>query len=1187
MSSRRLFGLAVNALLIPFLVAATAAAAIPVRTSVRPVSVAHADPTALGTITDVGPESQNGKLLQPVGVNSTQEIAFYGGAVWKSGAVTYAQAPASDPTATFTATAINDAGVVVGYSSTLVSNTWVYRPAYWNTSSSASFTELSVSGLTVNGQPASGGMFVAIDAAGDTVGNVWDSSGGIYGGASPSGYSNNAGLAIGGSGGVPDGSLSAVSSIGGSAIYSLDAISANFEEANESETRPELLIARATQTVTTTNVNQGEATPVSMASNGSMTGWVTNSGQSSSTLTLRLASGTESQLVWPSGYSGPVVSVNASNTAVGWVEPETSGPEEPVIWSSGGAATMLLNDLSDAGGWSDVYPVAINDEGYVAGYGTYNNVQSAFLIATKIKVPPVVNSTGDAAASDPSSGSCDTGSTVANAQGAQVPQCTLRAAIQTVNSLGNETPITFEIPTSSSSTPSITPGSALPAITAAGTVLDGTSESGDLVTIDGTGLGGKGDCLNVNAADVTVQGIDLNNCSTGVELQAPGNDKVQQDLIGVKADGSTPVRGGAGVEVDAGSTGNLIGGDDNTLGNVISDQSVGVAIVGSGNEVEGNLLGTDQDGSAFIPDQIGVSLSGSGNTIGGKTSSLGTAPGNVIVSGDAKSRFDYGIILIGSSNTVQGNTLGLNKAGDAVYAPKTGYAAAANILIAGGHAVIGGATGLGNLIAGAGQSQVLIDGEGAGLAHLAGNRIGAANDGDALESKDATGIAIAGANGSVIGADGAGNKITGQHYGIKISKDSQEIDYSVAETVDGVTTYVPYAIAGTDAPAKLTAATVKYNVIGPLPTGTRGPETPEDVGVLDDDGDEDQIGPRNVISWNTKGIDLDETNKIEISGNLIGTDSGGLVALPNAVGVYLKKTNETQIGAAGEPDTISGNALGIFVDGKKTTIQAELIGPSSRGNSELKPFSGKLPLSLEGSGYSHAGVDIDADDGMTIVGGDEKTEAVTVAGVSGTGILASGATALLRDRIGVGSNGTTALPNKDSGIDDTGGDPLVIALSEIAHNDGFGITEASHRTADIIGTTIYDNRKGGVVLHGADAPKAPKVVSAVNGGEGTDVKLDFTVPSGDTGLIQVFASPSCESHGAGKKLIGADGDFRGTHHNAPINAEVTEPVGTAITALLTVGAGGKLASELEDGLHLFDGNTSEFSECEKVAPSKK
>jgi CSLREA domain-containing protein len=1176
-------GFALNGLVTTaLLVGPTAAARSAPSRGVKALSSPRADATVLGTITDLGPESQNGKLLEPIAVNSSQEVAFYGGAVWKRGTITYAQAPGSDPSATFTALAINDSGVVVGYTST-------GRPAYWNTANSSSFTEVPVSSLTVNGQAATGGMFDAIDAAGDAVGSVWNSSGGLYDGAGPSNYDNNAGLSASGSAAVPTGAPQAVSSVGGQAVYSLDGINSTYEDADASEIRPELLISRSTQAATTTNINSGEATPVSMASNGTLTGWV--EAQGSATLTLRLAGGGESQLSWPSGYSGPAVSVNAGNTAVGWVVPTMgSTVEQPIIWSAGGAPVFLLTDLPDASGWSDFYPVAINDQNDIVGYGYYNNVESGFLIATKIKVPPVVTSTGDAPAADPTSGSCDTGATVADAQGQQVPECTLRAAIQTVNALNDQTAITFEIP--SSGTPSVTPASALPVITAAGTVVDGTTQAGGLVTIDGSGLGAKGDCLNVAGAKVTVQGLDLINCPTGIELQAPGSDEVQQDLIGLKSDGSTAAGGVTGVQVDAGSSGNLIGGDRASLANVISAESLGVALEGSANEVQGNLLGTDRDGSGFIPDQIVVEAAAgaSGNAIGAKTKSPGAAPGNVMVSGSHLSRFDYDVLLVGGSNTVDGNAIGTNADGNAVYEPKRGYAAASDILIAGpaSRVQVGGGAGFGNLIAGARDSQVLIDGAGATRAHVAGNRIGAANDGDVLEAKDATGILIAGANGSVIGGAGEGNTITGQRYGIQINRDTQEIDYSVAETVDGVTTYETYALAGTDTAAKETVATVKDNVIGPLPGGSRGPKTPQEIGVLDDGGDGDRIGPRNVISWNGRGIELRQSQKVGIDGNRIGTDSGGLDALPNGIGVYLAKSDETQLGIAGEPDTISGNLLGVYLDGARTVVQAELIGPNSRGNAELRRFSGQLPARLELRGRSHGGVDLGPSAGLTLIGGVNKGDGDTIAGNPGSGVLLTGKVVLIDDHIGVGRNGHSVVPNKGDGVDILNSDLVPIVSSVIAHNDGFGIEESDGgHAANLLDTTVYDDAKGGISIRGIRAPKAPRITSAVNYGSGTKVKSEFTVPAGDTGLLQVFATPTCEAHGAGKKLIEAESDIRaGQHFNDAIDVTKTEPVGTAITATLTVGAGGQLSELLSDGLHLDDGATSEFSLCAKVAPSK-
>ena len=89
------------------------------------------------------------------------------------------------------------------------------------------------------------------------------------------------------------------------------------------------------------------------------------------------------------------------------------------------------------------------------------------------------------------------------------------------------------------------------------------------------------------------------------------------------------------MQVDSGSSGNLIGGDQGSLGNVISDQGFGVQLSGSGNQVEGNLLGTDKDGSGFIPDEMGVAAAGSGNTIGGNATTAGSAAALGLLDGGA------------------------------------------------------------------------------------------------------------------------------------------------------------------------------------------------------------------------------------------------------------------------------------------------------------------------------------------------------------------------------------------------------------------------------------------------------------------------------------------------------------------------------------------------------------------------
>ena len=87
--------------------------------------------------------------------------------------------------------------------------------------------------------------------------------------------------------------------------------------------------------------------------------------------------------------------------------------------------------------------------------------------------PPVVNSTGDAPAATPASGNCDTGHTVANSSATQVPECTLRAAIEAANAMNDGEAITFDLPPGV--TPTISPSTPLDDLTAAGTTIDAST----------------------------------------------------------------------------------------------------------------------------------------------------------------------------------------------------------------------------------------------------------------------------------------------------------------------------------------------------------------------------------------------------------------------------------------------------------------------------------------------------------------------------------------------------------------------------------------------------------------------------------------------------------------------------------------------------------------------------------------
>jgi hypothetical protein len=1145
--------------------------------AVAPVSASAA---GIGSVVDLGVNIA--PLGPPMVVNAQDEVPVENGnayGIWVNGTIETPAPPSSDASGKFIPQAINSAGVVVGYAATSLG---AQVPAYWDSLHSPSFVEISLSALAVNGQAVSTGRLVAVDATGESVGGV--------GNARQTQSADSAGLFVPGTGGLPAGGPQVIANLGSASVRGLNNISAGWEAGS---TTAGTLFAynRASGATTTSNLTGTESGPGSLASNGLMAGTI-NGGTDQE---VENPSGAITILQAPAGTGGGVYGITASGLAVGVVRNmATTGG----TWSASGVWTPLLSELTaNDPGFTSFSPLYVDDTGDIDGSGAIGAQSHGFLVRVKPIVPPVVTSTRDAAAADPSSGSCDTGQTVADATGAQVPECTLRAAIQAVNALGKSSQqITFNIPPVGLAPVAL--ASPLPAIIAPGTTVDATTEAGGSIAVDGTKLAGKGSCLTAQTTGIIIGGFDLQNCPIGVELAAPGQDKVQGDVIGLGSDGVTKATGVTGVQADAGSTGNLIGGTDAPDRDVISAQGNGVVLNGSDNLVQGDFLGTDVTGRAFVPDQLGVVVNAgsSGDTIGGSTKTTGAPPGNVIVSGDPSSQFDYGVITLGGSLTAAGNLIGTDASGTIAYAPKSGHAARAGVLIAGpaDGDVIGGRAGSGNVIAGASLAQVELDGAGAVKPRVVGNRIGVGTNGEVLVSPDAAGVLDAAAAEARIGDSGEANTITGQKDGVVISKDSQEIDFTVSKVVDGQTEFETYALPGTDTPAKVTGALVKDNVIGPLPGGESAPKTAQEVGVLDVGGKDDAIGPRNVISFNAVGVALEGTLDSGTEGNLIGTDAGGLEALPNGVGIRVEKGAEkTPIGVTGTPDTISGNKLGLDLDAGTTIVHGERVGPNSRGTALLKAFHGTLPTSIRDAVKSaeDGGILVDGAADSTIIGGTDRGEPVTVGGTDGTGITVRSHALLARDRIGVAVSSRTALPNKGDGlkIDTDGREPVLFAAGIIAHSDGIGALVAGHRNAMIVLTPIYDNAKGGLQIHSLDVPKAPKVVHAVNekvhGDARTVITTELAVPHGDFGQVELYATPACERHGGGEKGIAVEQRLHaGSHKEIKIDAD-TEPVGTAITALLTVTPGNDLAAEL-DQRKKPDGSTSTFSECEEVKASK-
>jgi Bacterial Ig-like domain (group 3) len=163
--------------------------------------------------------------------------------------------------------------------------------------------------------------------------------------------------------------------------------------------------------------------------------------------------------------------------------------------------------------------------------------------------------------------------------------------------------------------------SAIP-ITAAGTIIDGTTETPQhRVVIEGN-VGGQFNGFDIQAANVTIKGLDLegfglNNMAPGAAITldaGSSNDVIINNLFGQ----NSPNRDA--IDVNNGSTGDTIGGTSAADRNIISgSNALGVNIEGAGTTgivVEGNYIGTDTTGESANANSIGVELQDvTGNTI--------------------------------------------------------------------------------------------------------------------------------------------------------------------------------------------------------------------------------------------------------------------------------------------------------------------------------------------------------------------------------------------------------------------------------------------------------------------------------------------------------------------------------------------------------------------------------------------
>ena len=152
------------------------------------------------------------------------------------------------------------------------------------------------------------------------------------------------------------------------------------------------------------------------------------------------------------------------------------------------------------------------------------------------------------------------------------------------------------------------------------------------------------------------------SCCIGLLIQSDDN-VVQGNYIGTSEDGKTEVSNGTGIEI--GSNGNTIGGSGSGEGNVISgNDTYGVHVASAitsvtGNVISGNFIGADVSGNAPLENDVGVSVDhGPGTLIGGATQ----ADGNVIY-GQTGIDVDGNSPVESDGSIIRWNNIGIGKDG--------------------------------------------------------------------------------------------------------------------------------------------------------------------------------------------------------------------------------------------------------------------------------------------------------------------------------------------------------------------------------------------------------------------------------------------------------------------------------------------------------------------------------------------
>jgi uncharacterized repeat protein (TIGR01451 family) len=721
--------------------------------------------------------------------------------------------------------------------------------------------------------------------------------------------------------------------------------------------------------------------------------------------------------------------------------------------------------------------------------------------------------------------------------------------------------------------------------------------------------------INGVGGNSVVSNLISGNKGYGITLQGSGaiNNQVRANFIGTNQSGTVAAaNSGGGVQISQGASSNTIGGNGAGVANVISGNATNILVTGPGtsnNLIAANLVGTDKSGgSAILGSFEGVVISGgaSNNTVGGTDASYR----NVIA------RNDYDGVLITdvgtNSNVIEGNYIGTDVAGLAALGNGTGVTVQAG---ASGTTIGGDSSGAGNLISGNPQAIELL-----GTGNVAqpsshsvvrGNLIGTDKTGSKVIPQSSVGIRIFGSPDNTIGGadSGQGNLIsTGSNQEVSIGYqgandnlvegnligtditgtislgDDTGVEIfgsAMKNTIGGAAPGAGNVIAGSTGDGILIEGVgtsqniVLGNFVGTDRTGKIGMAN-HDSGIRIQFSATDNLigggtpGAGNIIAANN-GVGVvisgSGTSGNSVEGNLIGTDSTGMVSLPNSRGVDLfGGASGNTIGGL-DPDArnvISGNTgdgLEISDTGSSNNVVlGNLIGCDINGETAVP--NGNFGISVYNGATSNTIGGTDARAGNVISGNAHAGVALNVAGTSGNVVVGN--------LIGVNREGATALPN-EYGLDiydgasgniiggAAAGSGNVIAGN---HIDGIRLSNVGTSANLVQGNAI-----------GTNSARTGAVPNAVYGVEIDDAASGNTVggtSQGTGNLISGNAEDGVRIWGAGTSGNQLQGNLVGT------NSTGTAALGNNRGVEITLGATGNTVGGTVPGArNLISGNSTD------------